>query len=103
LKRLSKIARASVALFGTGTFCVGIPDPFPLGWAESRATVTRGLNSSHSLPVSFGEIRTGTGFRHWKRVDGSKCAHCLQQCKATEHLGQLPFHTISDGSAVEQL
>ena len=24
-------------------------------------------------------ILTGIGFRHWKRVEGSNCEHCLQQ------------------------
>lgn len=97
------MARASVALLGAGTLLAGIPEPFPLGVAESRATVTRGLNRSHSLAVSFGEIRTGIGFRHWKRVDGSKCAHCLQQCNATPHLGQFPRQSTSEESCVEQL
>jgi len=71
LNRLSKAARASLALRGS-TIC-GTGAATGCG-AEtpSRATVTRGLNSSHVLTVPFGEIRTGTGFRHWKRVEGSK-------------------------------
>ena len=28
--------------------------------------------------------------RKANRVDGSKCAHCLQQCRAALHFGQLP-------------
>jgi len=62
LNRLSKMARASVALLGAGT--LGAMDALPLAGAASRATVTRGLKSSHSLDASLGEIRTGTGFRH---------------------------------------
>ncbi len=69
----------------------------------SRATVTRGLNTSQSFALSFTAILTGMGFRHWKRVDGSKLAHCLQQCNATPHFGQLPFQSMSAASAVEQL
>ena len=45
----------------------------------SRATVTRGVNEMHSLALSFTGMRTGIGFRHWNRVEGSKCEHCLQQ------------------------
>jgi hypothetical protein len=69
----------------------------------SRATVTRGENHSHSLAWSFEAILVGMGFRHWKRVEGSKCAHCLQQCSGTPHLGQLPLKSAPLGSAVAQL
>jgi len=69
----------------------------------SRATVTRGENSSHGFAWSFDAIRTGTGFRHWNRVEGSKCAHCLQQCSGTPHLGQLALKSIPGGRAVAQL
>jgi hypothetical protein len=48
-------------------------------------------------------IRAGIGFRHWNRVEGSKCAHCLQQCSGDPHLGQFPFQSRSEGSVVEQL
>ena len=71
--------------------------------AESLATVTRGLKSSQVLAWSFAATRTSTGFRHWYRVDGSKCAHCLQQCSAEPHFGQLPWKSTSGGSVVEQL
>lgn len=71
--------------------------------AASRATVTLGENNSHSLAWSLIGMRAGIGFRHWNRVDGSKCAHCLQQCSAEAHLGQLPFQSRSEGSVVEQL
>jgi hypothetical protein len=86
--------------------------PWPLlaagegGWAEgdaSRATVTRGSNNVQSLALSFTAIRTGMGFRHWKRVEGSKWAHCLQQCSAAPHFGQLPLKAVPLGSCVEQL
>jgi len=43
------------------------------------------------------------GFKHWKRVEGSKFAHCLQQCNAAPHLGHLPFQSTPGGNAVEQL
>jgi hypothetical protein len=61
------MARASVALRGTGVFWTALePGPFMplLGVAESRATVTRGLNNSHWLAWSLAAMRTGTGFRH---------------------------------------
>ena len=56
----------------------------------SSATVTRGVNSVHSLALSLTGMRTGIGFRHWNRVDGSKCEHCLQQWSSALHFGQLP-------------
>jgi hypothetical protein len=47
LNKLSKAARASSALRGAGiTPLPGVCDNVPVG-AESRATVTRGENSSH--------------------------------------------------------
>ena len=58
LNRLSNAARASAGV--RGALAAG---PFELG-AASRATVTREEKSSHSLCVSFGEIRTGIGFKH---------------------------------------
>jgi len=48
-------------------------------------------------------IRTGIGFKHWNRVAGSKCVHCLQQCNSALHLGQLPLKLVSGGRVVEQL
>lgn len=69
----------------------------------SRATVTRGVNRAQTLALSFMAIRTGIGFRHWNRVEGSKCEHCLQQCSSALHLGQLPAKSVPVGSAVEQL
>ena len=102
LNSASNALRASPGLRGAG--------PCPLtgegGWAEgdaSRATVTRGSNSVHSLALSFTGILTGMGFKHWKRVEGSKCAHCLQQCSAAPHLGQLPVNAVPLGSCVAQL
>src|SRR5690349_20909734 len=72
LKRLSKAARASLGLRGVGVEAA-ITGPLLAG-AASRATVTRGLNNWQSFVWSLRGIRTGMGFRHWKRVDGSKCA-----------------------------
>jgi len=69
----------------------------------SRATVTRGWNKAHSLALSFSGIRTGIGFKHWNRVDDSKCAHCLQQCSSALHFGQVPFQAIPLGNCVAQL
>jgi hypothetical protein len=43
------------------------------------------------------------GFRHWKRVDDSKWAHCLQQCNGVPHFGQGPLNEVPGGSVVEQL
>src|SRR5271163_4084519 len=98
------MARATLAFLGTGLCWAGWPLPLPEPpWAASRATVTRGLNSSHSFAPSLGEMRTGIGFRHWNRVEGSKWAHCLQQCKATPHLGQLARQSTSEDKVVEQL
>ena len=36
-------------------------------------------------------------------MDGSKCAHCLQQCKSALHFGHLPFQSTSGERVVEQL
>ena len=36
-------------------------------------------------------------------MEGSKCEHCLQQCRAAPHFGQLPSKSISGSSVVEQL
>jgi hypothetical protein len=83
-----KALRASVELRGVWSF-TGAG-----GGAEgdaSRATVTRGSNNVHSLALSFSGMRTGIGFRHWKRVEGSKWEHCLQQCRAAPHFGQFPL------------
>jgi hypothetical protein len=43
------------------------------------------------------------GFKHWKRVDGSKWEHCLQQCKGALHFKQLPLKSIPLGNWVVQL
>src|ERR1700691_3964827 len=75
-----------------------LDDPWP-----SLTTVSRGINDWQLLAPSFGEIRSGIGFKHWKRVDGSKCAHCLQQCNSAPHFGHFPFQSTSPCSAVEQL
>jgi hypothetical protein len=48
-------------------------------------------------------MRTGIGFKHWKRVEGSKCEHCLQQCSAALHFGHAPVKSVLSASAVEQL
>lgn len=56
----------------------GTPAAFPALF-DSRATVTRGANNVHVFVWSFRAIRTGIGLVHWKRVDGSKWEHCLQQ------------------------
>jgi len=103
LNKLSKAARASVALRGEAaiplspTFAT-LPDG-----SASRATVTRGEKSSHVFIWSFSAIRAGIGFRHWKRVEESKCMHCLQQCRAAPHFGQLPRMSTSGGSVTVQL
>src|ERR1039457_3280141 len=102
LKSLSKAWRASSELRGAG-------GPTSIGTAAgtllvpSRATVTRGINELHSLALSFMAMRTGMGLRHWKRMDGSKWEHCLQQCNSALHLGQLPRKSTSGGRVVAQL
>ena len=101
MNNASNAVRASLELRG----------PWPLlagegGGAEgdeSRATVTRGAKSVQSFALSFIGILTGIGFRHWKRVEGSKCEHCLQQCNGVLHFGQVPLKSTPGGSAVEQL
>ena len=96
LNKLSKAARASAGVRGAlaaGPLLVVV---------ASRATVTRDSNSSHSFCVSLGAMRIGTGFKHWNRVDGSKCAHCLQQCRAELHFGQAPRKSTPLGNVVEQ-
>ena len=74
-----------------------------LAAVPSRATVTRGVNKVHSLALSFDGIRTGIGFRHWNRVEGSKCEHCLQQWRAALHFGQVPVKSTPGGNVVAQL
>jgi hypothetical protein len=48
-------------------------------------------------------MRSLIGLVHWKRVDGSNQLHCLQQCRAALHFGQLPLKSTPLGSAVAQL
>ncbi len=101
LKRRSKALRASSALRGAGGPPWGTEvDCEAAAGADvpSRATVTRGLNDVQSLLLSLLGIRIGIGFRHWKRVEGSKWEHCLQQCKAALHLGHAPVKSTSSAS-----
>jgi len=105
LNSLSKALRASSRLRGIGgpgfeTWGPAAAAPFEV---PSRATVTLGRNRPQSLALSFTGIRRGIGFRHWKRVEGSKWVHCLQQCNSALHLGQLPLKLTSGGRATEQL
>jgi hypothetical protein len=104
LNRLSKAVRASP---GVRTSCRwGGEGPGPkdeAGGAPSRMTVTFGVKSSHSFALSLYGIRAGIGFTHWKRVEGSKWEHCLQQCNSVLHFGQLPLKSVPCGSTVEQL
>jgi hypothetical protein len=77
LNNLSKALRASSAFRGAGgpdwwdedgpPFGAGAPFDVP-----SRATVTRGVKRLQVLALSFGTMRTGIGFMHWNRVEGSK-------------------------------
>ncbi len=107
LNRRSKASRASLALRGGGVFAPGTgARPLPGICADdaSRATVTRGENSVHTFAWSFKGMRTGIGLLHWKRVEGSKWEHCLQQWSAVPHLGHLPSKdAVSGSSVVEQL
>jgi hypothetical protein len=48
-------------------------------------------------------MRAGMGLRHWKRVEGSKCEHCLQQCNSVLHFGQLLLKSAPGGKVVAQL
>src|SRR4051794_25496344 len=107
LNNRSNAFRASSALRGAGgppTICDGW-----VGGAEapldvpSRATVTLGANSVQVFVLSFSGIRSGMGFRHWNRVEGSKCVHCLQQCSSALHFGQVPPKSTSGDRAVVQL
>jgi hypothetical protein len=72
LNKLSKAARASAGV-------LGFVDAGPAAVVDSRATVTVEAKNSHWFAASLGEMRTGIGFKHWKRVEGSKWLHCLQQ------------------------
>jgi len=103
LKRLSKAARASLGVRTAAGETDGAGALGPPDWTPSRMTVTRGLNSSHSLALSLYGIRAGIGFTHWNRVDGSKCEHCLQQCNSVLHFGQFPRKSVPAGSTVAQL
>jgi len=98
LNRLSNAARASLGVRG-----VGLAVMLTLAEVASLATVTRGLNHVHSLAWSLTAIRAGMGFRHWNRVEGSKCAHCLQQCSAALHFGHVPLKSVPAGNVVAQL
>ena len=74
LNNLSNALRASSALRGAGGPALTAADG---GGAEapfvpSRATVTRGANREQSLVLSLIAMRTGIGFMHWNRVEGSK-------------------------------
>src|SRR5262249_41414857 len=98
--------RASSALRGAGGPAGGRASTNAAGAlvaVPSRATVTLGVNNEQSFILSLAAILTGIGLRHWNRVDGSKCEHCLQQWSAELHLGQLPLKSTPGGSAVEQL
>src|SRR5271170_809892 len=46
--------------------------------------------NEQSLRLSLGETRAGIGWSHSKRLDGSKCSHCLQACRSKPHLGHCP-------------
>src|SRR3954453_12509383 len=83
--------------WGRSRTAVGIPA------GASRATVSRGAKSVQSFALSLTGIRTGIGFMHWNRVEGSKCEHCLQQCSSALHLGQFPAKLTPLGRGVEQL
>jgi hypothetical protein len=68
LNRLSKAARASSGVRGASVETTGEEAALEV----SRATVTRGLNHSHSFALSFDGMRSRIGFRHWNRAEGSK-------------------------------
>lgn len=103
LKRLSNAARASSALRGAATFPLSPTFTTGAEGSTSRATVTRGEKSWHVFAWSFMAMRSGIGFRHWKRVEESKCTHCLQQCSAAPHFGQFPLKSMSGGRVTAQL
>ncbi len=102
LNSRSNALRASLALrwlaliSGTGGFCEALPE-------ASRATVTRGENNGQVLALSLTGMRTGIGFTHWNRVEGSKCPHCLQQCSSAPHFGHTTGNSCPVGNCVEQL
>src|ERR1700676_1557121 len=50
--------------------------------------------NEQSLRLSLGEIRTGIGWLHLKRLDGSKCSHCLQACRSNPHFGHCPTGSV---------
>ncbi|MFN0104359.1 MAG: hypothetical protein ACKV2U_20010 [Bryobacteraceae bacterium] len=90
LNRLSNAARALLTVRDTcgPTGAAAITLGGAGGAVDSRATVTRELKSEHSLRLSLAAMRSVTGLAHWKCAEESKCAHCLQQCNSTAHLGQ---------------
>jgi hypothetical protein len=94
------MARTSVGFLGCGTFAAGIPLPLPLDGKESRATVPRGLNSSHWFYVSVGEMCaepvSGTGTWWMDRMRA-----LLAACNATPHFGQLAVQL--DGGAEREI
>jgi hypothetical protein len=105
LKSRANASRASAALRGWGTLAPAIGGRFTCDPAllTSLATVTRAEKREHSFGWSLATMRTGTGLLHWKRVEDSKCAHCLQQCKAAAHLGHFPVKSVPGGRVVAQL
>ena len=68
LNSASKALRASLEFRGAWPLAGGAG----AAGDASRATVTRGSNSVQSLALSFTAILIGIGFKHWKRVEGSK-------------------------------
>src|SRR5580693_3493591 len=50
--------------------------------------------NGQSLSLSLGEILAGIDWVHSKRVDGSKCSHCLQAWRANPHFGHWPTGSV---------
>src|SRR5271170_4983785 len=50
--------------------------------------------NEQSLRLSLGEIRAGIGWLHSKRLDGSKCSHCLQAWRSNPHFGHWPTGSV---------
>ena len=72
LNSRSKALRASLALLGGAIFGSGTELRGGIEAGEAfRATVTRGEKSVQSFRLSLTAMRTGIGFRHWNRVEGS--------------------------------
>ena len=66
----------------------------------SFSMLTRIEKKAHSLRLSLGETRSLIGWLHSKRLEGSKCSHCLQECNSNPHFAHWPTGSVNACSSV---